>query len=72
MFLRSETGYHVFISFSFRQLRKAIEDVNSGVLLGASAHATSNMSDHNIEDGIQSTTERESEIGKNIASNIIE
>nr|CAH0108617.1 unnamed protein product [Daphnia galeata] len=47
---------------SLTELRKAIEDVNSGVLLGASGQTVSNISVHSIEDGIQSNVEKESEI----------
>jgi hypothetical protein len=61
LFIIVERGYHAAISFL--QLRKAIEDVNSGVLLGASGQTVSNISVHSIEDGIQSNVEKESEIG---------
>ncbi|XP_046643133.1 chloride channel protein 2-like [Daphnia pulicaria] len=48
---------------SLTELRKAIEDVNSGVLLGASAQSTGNVSsEQSIEEVAQSTTEKESEI----------
>ena len=66
MCFRKDRGYHAIISF--RQLRKAIEDVNSGVLLGASAQSTANVSEQSIEEVAQSTTEKESEIGNKTAS----
>jgi len=49
-------------------LRKAIEDVNSGVLLGANAQSTGNVSEQSIEEVAQSTMEKESEIGNKMAT----
>jgi hypothetical protein len=70
VYFRNERDYHALISF--RQLRKAIEDVNSGVLLGASAQSTGNVSsEQSIEEVAQSTTEKESEIGNKPASFLI-
>jgi len=50
-------------------LRKAIEDVNSGVLLGASAQSAGNVSEQSIEEVTQSTVEKESEIGNKTDKN---
>jgi chloride channel 2 len=70
VYFGNERDYHALISF--RQLRKAIEDVNSGVLLGASAQSTGNVSsEQSIEEVAQSTTEKESEIGNKTASFLI-
>lgn len=44
-------------------MRKAIEDVNSGVLLGASARVGNVLDDTSSDELLQSTTEKDSETG---------
>lgn len=46
---------------SLTELRKAIEDVNSGVLLGASARVGNVLDDTSSDELLQSTTEKDSE-----------